>query len=106
MRVRAPGPEPWRIACALSKPEQTLSVLIVQRQRVIQAVRSLRRNGNLLYNELDPTFSVRFYDEALAIEQQERVEARIANCPCHKLSPDDNTVKRGYKKADSEESAF
>ena len=33
----------------------------------------------LLHNKLDPTLSVRLHDEALAIEQQERVETRIAD---------------------------
>jgi len=75
--------------------KQSLAVLIVQRQRVIQAVRSLRRSGNLLDNEFDPTLSVRVCDEALTVEQQERVETRIAYCHSHRLSLDDNSVKRG-----------
>jgi hypothetical protein len=49
--------------------KQSFAVLIVQRQRVIQAVRPIRRNGNLFYNELDPTRSIRVCDEALAVEQ-------------------------------------
>ena len=73
------------------KAEQPLAILIMKRQRVIQAVRSLGRNGNLFYNKLDPTLRIR--DEAITVELQERVEAWIANCHCHMLSLGDNTVK-------------
>jgi hypothetical protein len=56
-------------------------------------MRSFRRNGNLLYNELDPTLSVCVCDKALTVEQQERIETRVEYCHYPMLLLGDNLVK-------------
>jgi hypothetical protein len=99
------GSRPGAFANAVRviEAEQPLAIFVVKRERIIQPMRSFRRNGNLLYNELDPTLSVCVCDEALAVEQQERIETRIAYCHYLMLLLGDNLVKAGLWR--SEENA-
>jgi len=62
--------------------EEPVAVFVVERERVVQPVGSLGGFRNLFDYKLDPAFSVGLRYESLAVEQQERVEAGIADFHC------------------------
>ena len=74
---------PWAAALAnrmgVVEPEQTVAMFVMQRERVIQAVRSLGGFWNFLDHKLDPAFSVSLRDESLAIEKEQGVEAGVVD---------------------------
>jgi hypothetical protein len=47
----------------------------------------------LLYDKLHPAHALRISDKGLAVQQQERVEARVAPYHFRILSPADNLIK-------------
>ena len=65
------------------EPDQPVSGFIVQRQRILQPMRPLRRDGDLLHLELDPMLTGRIDDEGFAIEIEKCVERRIAPRSLH-----------------------
>lgn len=61
------------------EPDQTLAVLIMQGQRITQAVRLFGRRINALNHEFHPMTPVRIDHEHLAIQIQKRVQAAVTD---------------------------
>ena len=57
---------------------QPLTVPPVQRERVVDAVRFLRRHWHLRYDEPDPVTALRVDHENLAVELKKNIESRVA----------------------------
>ena len=57
--------------------DQPLSTRPVQRQRVVQPVRLLRRRRHSRHDEPDPVAALRIHDENLPVEVQEHIESRV-----------------------------
>jgi hypothetical protein len=58
--------------------DQPLAIRPVQRQRIIQAVRFLRRRRHSRHHEPDPMAALRVDDEYLPVEVQEHIKGRVA----------------------------
>jgi len=66
----------------------------VKRERLVEVVRLLRRDGNPRDHELHPMTAIHVHDEYLSVEVEKRVEAPIATLAHRiKLSEDDNIIK-------------
>lgn len=75
--------------------DKTLATLVMQSQRITQAVRSFGRGVNSLNRKLHPVLPVRIDHEYLAIQVQQRVQAVVAHpvTQLQMLSVSDNNVK-------------
>ena len=58
--------------------DQPLAVRPVQRQRVVDAMRLLRRHRRPRHHEPDPVTALRVHDENLAVEVEQHIEGRVA----------------------------
>jgi hypothetical protein len=59
------------------EPDQPLAVRAVKRQRVIEPVRLLRRDGHPRDDEPDPTATLRVQHENLPVEIKKHIEGRV-----------------------------
>ncbi len=59
------------------EPDQALAVRPVQRQRVIQAMRLLRRYCDPRHHEPDPMAAFRVHHENLPVEVEKHIEGRV-----------------------------
>jgi hypothetical protein len=57
---------------------QPLTIRPVQRERIVDAVRLLRRRWYPRHNEPDPMATVRVHHENLPVEVEKQIERRIA----------------------------
>ena len=57
---------------------QPLAIRTVQRQRIIQPVRLLRRDRHPGYYEPDPVAALRVHDQNLAVKIEQRIEDGVA----------------------------
>lgn len=73
--------------------KQAHAAVIVQRQRVDQAMRAFRCRWRTSHRELDPMHSRFVGEKCFPIEKQESIKALVAICHADKLSTLDNQVK-------------
>jgi hypothetical protein len=66
------------------KADQPLAVRPVQRQRIIESVRLLRRHRYARHHESDPVTPSRIDHEYLSVEIQKRVQARVGRVLSHR----------------------
>lgn len=71
------GSRPFPNTMCVVKAQQAKIVGIVQGQRIVQTVRPFRRDRDLL--DLKPDPEPAFDNEALSVEQEEGIEARISS---------------------------
>jgi hypothetical protein len=100
MIVRRARASPWPASGAdgmrVVVADQALAVGRVQRQRIADPVRPLRRGSDLLHHHLDPVRAVRIDDEDDAIEREQSFQPRIMFWFRHyprRLSRGDNTLQ-------------
>ena len=57
--------------------DQPLTIRSVERQRVVEAMRLLRRRGHTHHHEPHPMPAIRVHDEHLAVEVKKGVKSRV-----------------------------
>jgi len=68
---------PLRHWMGVVEPDQPLAVWPVQRQRVVDAVRLLRRHRHWRHDEPDPMTALRVHHENLPVEVEKHIEGRV-----------------------------
>jgi hypothetical protein len=63
--------------------DQPLAIRPMQRERVVDAVRLLRRYRHPRHDEPDPVTALRVHHENLPVEVEKHIEGRIARL-CHR----------------------
>ncbi len=59
------------------EPDQPLALRPVQRERVVDAVRLLRRDRHSRHHEPDPVAALRVHHENLPVEVEKHIERRV-----------------------------
>ena len=59
------------------EPDQPLALRPVQRERVVDAVRLLRRRRHSRHHEPDPVAALRVHHEDLPVEVEKHIEGRV-----------------------------
>jgi hypothetical protein len=73
---------PPRHPMGVIEADQSLAVRPVQRERVVDAVRLLRRHGHTRHHKPDPVAALRVHHENLPVEVEKRIEGRVTRL-CH-----------------------